>query len=193
MFLFSYFSKAGRQCSLILLLQNIEGVSSKQVVRLTPDQEASGHPLGPASLVLSPHNIWLSSVGRDGLVRIRETSAMVGEDASPPSPERGSFFHAANPTARSNTSSCSATRTAGVEWRPCRSPRTAWRSSPPASATALLCACSSSKAWHSSGAHMSLRSWDEQQRELLLPKTPLKNGNKDIYKKKKASGLQYLQ
>lgn len=64
------------------LLQNIEGVSSKQVVRLTPDQEASGHPLGPASLVLSPHNMWLSSVGRDGLVRIRETSAMVVEAAS---------------------------------------------------------------------------------------------------------------
>lgn len=64
------------------LLQNIEGVSSKQVVRLTPDQEASGHPLGPASLVLSPHNMWLSSVGRDGLVRIRETSAMVVEAVS---------------------------------------------------------------------------------------------------------------
>lgn len=69
-------------CYLVPLLQNIEGVSSKLVVRLTPDQEASGHPLGPASLVLSPHNIWLSSVGRDGLVRLRETSAMVVEAAS---------------------------------------------------------------------------------------------------------------
>lgn len=69
-------------CYLVPLPQNIEGVSSKQVVLLTPDQEASGHPLGPASLVLSPHNIWLSSVGRDGLVRLRETSAMVGEAAS---------------------------------------------------------------------------------------------------------------
>lgn len=109
------------------LLQNIEGVSSKQVVQLTPDQEGSGHPLGPASLVLSPHNIWLSSVGRDGLVRVRETSAMVVQAASlqysePPPPPPPPLTHTLSfsftlllPLLRSSTSSCSATRTAAVE------------------------------------------------------------------------------
>ncbi|KAM4607453.1 cilia- and flagella-associated protein 43 [Polymixia lowei] len=50
--------------------------SSQGVVQLRPEQEVEGHPLGPASLVLSPHNSWLASAGRDGLLRIRETKSM---------------------------------------------------------------------------------------------------------------------
>lgn len=37
-----------------------------------------GHALGPASPGLSPHQLWLASVGRDGLLCIRETASMVG-------------------------------------------------------------------------------------------------------------------
>lgn len=58
--------------------QDTDGVSSQQVVQLKPEQEVGGHPLGPASLVLSPHHLWLASVGRDGLLCIRETASMVG-------------------------------------------------------------------------------------------------------------------
>ncbi|XP_051815918.1 cilia- and flagella-associated protein 43 isoform X3 [Acanthochromis polyacanthus] len=50
--------------------------SSQQVVELKPNQEVRGHLLGPASLVLSPHRLWLASVGQDGLLRIRETACM---------------------------------------------------------------------------------------------------------------------
>ncbi|XP_023144342.2 cilia- and flagella-associated protein 43 isoform X1 [Amphiprion ocellaris] len=50
--------------------------SSQQVVELKPNQEVRGHLLGPASLVLSPHCLWLASVGQDGLLRIRETVSM---------------------------------------------------------------------------------------------------------------------
>ncbi|KAI3363278.1 hypothetical protein L3Q82_011908 [Scortum barcoo] len=56
--------------------QDTDGLSSQQVVQLTPEQEVRGHPLGPASLTLSPHHLWLASVGRDGLLRIRETASM---------------------------------------------------------------------------------------------------------------------
>ncbi|XP_028458704.1 cilia- and flagella-associated protein 43 isoform X2 [Perca flavescens] len=58
------------------LSQDIGGLSSQQVVHLKPEQEVRGHPLGPASPVLSPHQLWLASVGRDGLLRIRETASM---------------------------------------------------------------------------------------------------------------------
>uniref|UniRef100_UPI0037E722FD cilia- and flagella-associated protein 43 n=1 Tax=Semicossyphus pulcher TaxID=241346 RepID=UPI0037E722FD len=58
------------------LPQDTDGLSSQEVVQLTPEQEVKGHPLGPASLVLSPHNLWLASVGRDGLLRIRKTANM---------------------------------------------------------------------------------------------------------------------
>ncbi|XP_010742471.3 cilia- and flagella-associated protein 43 isoform X1 [Larimichthys crocea] len=50
--------------------------TSQLVVQLKPEQEVKGHPLGPASLALSPHHLWLASVGRDGLLRIRETASM---------------------------------------------------------------------------------------------------------------------
>lgn len=67
---------------IILLLdfsaQDTDNVSSQQVVQLEPEQEEKGHPLGPASLLLSTHQLWLASVGRDGLLRIRETASMVG-------------------------------------------------------------------------------------------------------------------
>ncbi len=58
--------------------QDTDGLSSQQVVQLKPEQEVRGHPLGPASLALSPHQLWLASAGRDGLLRIRETASMVG-------------------------------------------------------------------------------------------------------------------
>ncbi|KAF3841998.1 hypothetical protein F7725_023949, partial [Dissostichus mawsoni] len=58
------------------LPQDTESLSSQQVVQLEPEQEVGGHPLGPASLALSPHQLWLASVGRDGLLRIRETANM---------------------------------------------------------------------------------------------------------------------
>ncbi|XP_047190802.1 cilia- and flagella-associated protein 43 isoform X3 [Scophthalmus maximus] len=58
------------------LPQDTAGLGSQQVVRLNPEQEVKGHPLGPACLVLSPHQLWLASAGRDGLLRIRETSSM---------------------------------------------------------------------------------------------------------------------
>ncbi|XP_039994475.1 cilia- and flagella-associated protein 43 [Xiphias gladius] len=58
------------------LPQDTDGLPSQQVVKLKPVQEVKGHPRGPASLVLSPHQLWLASVGRDGLLRIRETASM---------------------------------------------------------------------------------------------------------------------
>ncbi|XP_070696760.1 cilia- and flagella-associated protein 43 [Pempheris klunzingeri] len=58
------------------LPQDTDGPSSQQVVQLKPEQEVGGHPLGPASLTLSAHHLWLASVGRDGLLSIRETASM---------------------------------------------------------------------------------------------------------------------
>ncbi|CAB1445671.1 unnamed protein product [Pleuronectes platessa] len=54
--------------------QDTHGPSSPQV--LQPELEVKGHPLGPASLALSPHQLWLASVGQDGLLCIRETASM---------------------------------------------------------------------------------------------------------------------
>ncbi|XP_029962541.1 cilia- and flagella-associated protein 43 [Salarias fasciatus] len=50
--------------------------SSQQALQLDPQQEERAHPLGPASLLLSPHGLWLASVGRDGLLRLRETASL---------------------------------------------------------------------------------------------------------------------
>ncbi len=58
-------------------VQDSDGVSSQQVIQLKPQQEVRGHPLGPASLLLSPHQSWLASVGGDGLLHVRETDSMV--------------------------------------------------------------------------------------------------------------------
>lgn len=61
-----------------VLFQDTDDLSSQQVVQLQPEQEVKGHHLGAASLVLSPHQLWLASIGRDGFLRIRETASMVG-------------------------------------------------------------------------------------------------------------------
>ncbi|XP_031694958.1 cilia- and flagella-associated protein 43 [Anarrhichthys ocellatus] len=58
------------------LPQDTDSLSSEQVVQLKPEQEVRGHPLSPASLSLSAHQLWLASVGRDGLLLIRETASM---------------------------------------------------------------------------------------------------------------------
>lgn len=61
-----------------MFFQDTDDPSSQQVVQLQPQQEVKDHHLDPASLVLSPHHLWLASVGRDGVLRIRETASMVG-------------------------------------------------------------------------------------------------------------------
>lgn len=58
-------------------VQDTDTCSSERKVQLKPDQEVRVHPLGPACLTLSPHHLWLASVGQDGLLRIRETTSMV--------------------------------------------------------------------------------------------------------------------
>ncbi|KAK2824393.1 hypothetical protein Q5P01_021568 [Channa striata] len=58
------------------LPQDTDNLSSEKMVQLIPEQEVRGHPLGPVSLVLSPHQLWLASIGQDGLLRIRETDSM---------------------------------------------------------------------------------------------------------------------
>uniref|UniRef100_A0A6Q2YD26 Cilia- and flagella-associated protein 43 n=1 Tax=Esox lucius TaxID=8010 RepID=A0A6Q2YD26_ESOLU len=50
--------------------------SDQEVVQLNPEKEVEGHPMGPASILLSPHQLWLASVGQDGLLRIREISSL---------------------------------------------------------------------------------------------------------------------
>jgi len=49
----------------------------QEAVKLIPEKEAAGHFLSPAFLQLSPHQVWLATVGRDGLVRVCEISTMV--------------------------------------------------------------------------------------------------------------------
>lgn len=58
-------------------VQGTDGVFREHVVRLKPEQEVRGHPLGPACLALSHHHLWLASVGQDGLLCVRETASMV--------------------------------------------------------------------------------------------------------------------
>lgn len=58
-------------------VQDTDAASSERVVQLKPEQEVQGHPLGPASLTLSPHHLWLASLGRGGLLRVRETTSLV--------------------------------------------------------------------------------------------------------------------
>ncbi|XP_038127693.1 cilia- and flagella-associated protein 43-like [Cyprinodon tularosa] len=50
--------------------------SSQQMIQLKPKDQVKGHPLGPACVLLSPDSLWLASVGRDGLLRIRPTAFM---------------------------------------------------------------------------------------------------------------------
>ncbi|XP_022540288.2 cilia- and flagella-associated protein 43 isoform X1 [Astyanax mexicanus] len=50
--------------------------STEEPLQLTPEKETEGHPLGPAIVNLSPHQDWLASVGRDGLLRICDVSSL---------------------------------------------------------------------------------------------------------------------
>ncbi|XP_062851720.1 cilia- and flagella-associated protein 43 [Trichomycterus rosablanca] len=50
--------------------------SIEEAVLLSLDKEVEGHSLGPASVLLSLNQSWLASVGRDGLLRIRNISTM---------------------------------------------------------------------------------------------------------------------
>ncbi|XP_077093181.1 cilia- and flagella-associated protein 43 isoform X3 [Siphateles boraxobius] len=57
--------------------ESVEKPSNVQeAVQLIPEKEAAGHFLSPAFLQLSPHQAWLATVGRDGLLRICEISTM---------------------------------------------------------------------------------------------------------------------
>ncbi|XP_029690934.1 cilia- and flagella-associated protein 43 isoform X1 [Takifugu rubripes] len=58
------------------LPKDADAASSERMVQLKPEEEVQGHPLGPACLTLSPHHLWLASVGRGGLLRVRETTSM---------------------------------------------------------------------------------------------------------------------
>ncbi|GAA6111102.1 cilia- and flagella-associated protein 43-like [Tachysurus ichikawai] len=51
-------------------------VSNNQKVRLTPEKEVEGHPIGPALLSLSLNQSWLASFGRDGLIRIYDIATL---------------------------------------------------------------------------------------------------------------------
>lgn len=51
--------------------------SNKKAVRLSSEKEADGHSLGPAVLYLSPHQSWVASVGRDGLLCIHDFTTLV--------------------------------------------------------------------------------------------------------------------
>uniref|UniRef100_A0A6Q2ZM02 Cilia- and flagella-associated protein 43 n=1 Tax=Esox lucius TaxID=8010 RepID=A0A6Q2ZM02_ESOLU len=57
--------------------QGTKRSSDQEVVQLNPEKEVEGHPMGPASILLSPHQLWLASVGQDGLLRIREISSLI--------------------------------------------------------------------------------------------------------------------
>ncbi|KAK2896717.1 hypothetical protein Q8A67_011205 [Cirrhinus molitorella] len=50
--------------------------NAQKAVHLSVEKETGGHLLSPAFLQLSPHQIWLATVGRDGLLRICEISTM---------------------------------------------------------------------------------------------------------------------
>ncbi|XP_062375052.1 cilia- and flagella-associated protein 43 [Sardina pilchardus] len=53
-----------------------EGVmgSADSPVSVAPDGEVEGHPLGPALLLMSPQHTWLATLGRDGLLYLRDSS-----------------------------------------------------------------------------------------------------------------------
>ncbi|XP_024152619.1 cilia- and flagella-associated protein 43 isoform X2 [Oryzias melastigma] len=57
------------------LIKDTKSISSEKI-KIKPVQEVEGHPLGPASLLLSPDCIWLASVGQDGLLYVRQTASM---------------------------------------------------------------------------------------------------------------------
>ncbi|XP_068183619.1 cilia- and flagella-associated protein 43 [Antennarius striatus] len=57
-------------------VQDAGSDSAEEVVQLKPQQEVKGHLLGPVSLLLSPNQLWLASVGRDGFLRIRKAASL---------------------------------------------------------------------------------------------------------------------
>ncbi|XP_028810030.1 cilia- and flagella-associated protein 43-like [Denticeps clupeoides] len=54
------------------LPEKSDRLSDQTLVALVPDLELQGHPLGPVTLLLSPHQKWLASVGHDGLLQVRD-------------------------------------------------------------------------------------------------------------------------
>ncbi|XP_062319806.1 cilia- and flagella-associated protein 43 [Osmerus eperlanus] len=56
--------------------ESTERSPDQELDQISPDKEVEGHPLGPASVLLSPHQNWLASVGKDGLLRIRDISSL---------------------------------------------------------------------------------------------------------------------
>ncbi|XP_048865310.1 cilia- and flagella-associated protein 43 isoform X2 [Brienomyrus brachyistius] len=72
---FSYCNKS-KTLQRFQLPKSTKSLDTTKVVQLTPEQEVEGHPLGPASVQLSPHKQWLASVGKDGQLRVREASRM---------------------------------------------------------------------------------------------------------------------
>ncbi|XP_059215696.1 cilia- and flagella-associated protein 43 isoform X2 [Centropristis striata] len=58
------------------LPQDTDSSSCQQMVQLKLEQEVMAHSLGAACPVLSPHHLWLATVGQDGLLHIRDTASM---------------------------------------------------------------------------------------------------------------------
>ncbi|KAL2083728.1 hypothetical protein ACEWY4_021501 [Coilia grayii] len=60
----------------IQIYQLPEGVTgtSDSPKNVAPDSEVEGHPLGPALLLMSSQHAWLATVGRDGLLCLRDAS-----------------------------------------------------------------------------------------------------------------------
>ncbi|KAJ3609888.1 hypothetical protein NHX12_021982 [Muraenolepis orangiensis] len=56
--------------------QDAGGAPGPSVCQLRPEEEVESHPVGPVLLALSPQGSWLASVGRDGLLRLRNTAAL---------------------------------------------------------------------------------------------------------------------
>ncbi|KAL4625031.1 cilia- and flagella-associated protein 43 [Arapaima gigas] len=72
---FSYCSRS-RTLQRFNLPESPEPSNPNEVIQLIPEEEVDGHLLGPAFVLLSPHQCWLASVGKDGELRIRETSSL---------------------------------------------------------------------------------------------------------------------
>ncbi|XP_029106891.1 cilia- and flagella-associated protein 43 isoform X2 [Scleropages formosus] len=68
---------AGRKSlQMFTLPESAEPWTADELVHLEPDQEADSHPLSPAAVILSPHHCWLASAGKDGELRVCDTSSM---------------------------------------------------------------------------------------------------------------------
>ncbi|XP_053730912.1 cilia- and flagella-associated protein 43 isoform X5 [Synchiropus splendidus] len=74
--LHSVFAYCHRRKTLQLFQLPQDAEARHETVELKQTKEVKGHPLGPATLVLSPDQRWLASLGRDGSLQIRDTSSM---------------------------------------------------------------------------------------------------------------------